>query len=484
MTDATGRRPDVDLGRAAARGGAWGVAAEISSRASQSIVFFVLAGVLSPSQFGAAAAAFVCVQVANALTYAGLGQSVQVLGEDERRDRTAVGMGLVLGISGSITLAVLAGPVCDALGVPAAVGLVRLVSLALPLAQTSEVLAALLARDLRFRTTGTAVMLGAGVSCAAGLTMAALGFGATALVAQGVIQPGVRLLWLVIARPRSFRPTLHRRQVAEIWHIGRELLVGGVFETAAGNIDNIIVSAIAGAAALGAYGFGYNLTTLPMFVVALAVSRVALPVYTRLRDRPPGIGPAFLQAIEVTAWLTALPLGFLAIAGPKALTVLFGDKWRAIDDALRLLALHGWLRATETASAAALVALGHAATTRRVQQWQLLLAAALLVPLVSWHGPLGAALAIVLAVSGGTTYSLLQATRHSGASRPAVLARLVEGAAAGVTGGEIGLLTLRQVDGLAGLGLAMVATVLTWLICLYLLRWSTVRLAVQLFGKG
>jgi O-antigen/teichoic acid export membrane protein len=481
VTDTPGNLPEVDLGRAAARGGLWGVAAEISSRAAQSIVFFVLAGVLSPSEFGAAAVAFVCVQVANALTYAGLGQAVQVLGENERRDRTAVGMGLALGITGSAALALLAGPLCDALGAPHAVGLVRLVGLALPLAQTSEVLAALLARDLRFRATGAAVMVGSGVSCAAGLTMAALGLGATALVAQGVIQPGVRLLWLVSARPRSFRPTLHRRQVAEIWHIGRDLLIGSVFETAAANIDNIVVSTVAGAAALGAYGFGYNLTALPMFVVGLAVSRVALPVYTRLRARPSTIGPAFQQALEVTTWLTALPLGFLAIAGPQALRVLFGDKWSAIDDALRLLALHGWLRATETASSAALVALGHAATTRRVQQWQLLLAAALLVPLVTWHGPLGAALAIVLAVAVGTTYSLMQSTRRAGASRPAVLARLLEGAAAGVAGGEVGLMLLQHVGGVPGLGLAVAGAAATWLVCLSVLRQSTVRLALRVF---
>jgi O-antigen/teichoic acid export membrane protein len=221
-----------------------------------------------------------------------------------------------------------------------------------------------------------------------------------------------------------------------------------------------------------------------MYVVGIAVSRVALPVYSRLRDRPDTIGPAFLQAIEVTTWLTALPLGYLAIAGPDALVVLFGHKWSAIDQALRLLALHGWLRATETASTAVLVAVGRAATTRRVQQWQLLLAAVLLVPLVQWHGPLGAALAIVIAVSVGTTYSLLQSTRRTETPRPALLARMVEGGAAGVAGGEVALLVLRHVEGFAGLTLSMLAAVLTWAACLAVLRQPTVRLAVRLFRNG
>lgn len=480
----TERADEVDLGRAAARGGMWSVSGEASSRVAQFLVFFTLAGFLTPAEFGLAAIAFFCVQIANSLTYAGLGQAVQVLGPDEQRDRTAVGMGLVFGFAGAGLLALLAEPLCDALDAPGAVNLVRLVGLALPLAQSSEVLAALLARDLKFRTTGTAVIAGAVTSAVVSLTLAAVGVGPVALIAQALLQHGVRLLWLIAARPRSFRPLLVWSKVVEIWRIGRELLLASLFETSAANVDNITVSAIAGAAALGAYGVGYNLTALPMFVVGIAVSRVALPVYSRMRHQPETIGPAFLQAIEVTTWLTALPLGFLAVAGPEALEVLFGPKWSAIDQAIRVLALHGWLRATETASTAVLVAVGQTATTRRVQQWQLLLAAALLVPMVEWQGPLGAALAIVAAVTVGTTYSLVQSTRRTDTSRPALLLRLVEGGAAGVAGGGGGLLVMQHVSGFPGLVLGMALAVLIWTACLALLRRETVRLALRVFRKA
>ena len=474
---------ELDLGRAAARGGIWTVTGEATSRVAAAVVFFTLATFLTPAEFGLAAIAFFCVQIANSLTYAGLGQAVQVLGEDEARDRTAVGMGLAFGASGGLALALLAGPLCDALGAPGAVNLVRFVGLALPLGQTAEVLSSLLARDLRFPVTGSAIIAGAIGSSTIGVALAAAGAGPVALVAQSVLQHAIRLCWLVVARPRNFRPLLVRSKVREIWRIGRELLLSGLFETSAANIDNIVVSAVAGAAALGAYGFGYNLTALPLYVVGMAVSRVALPVYGRLRSRPGSIGPAFAQAIEVTTWLTALPLGFIAVAGPDALQVLFGSKWQAIDQAIRLLALHGWMRATETASTAVLVAVGEAATTRRVQQWQLLLAAALLVPLVEWRGAFGAALAILLAVTFGTAYSLQQSTRRTGAARLTVARRLLEGAAAGTAGGVAGLVVLRQVGGYAGLAAGLGAAVAAWLVCLAVLRQPTLRLALQVLRK-
>jgi PST family polysaccharide transporter len=462
--------PHEDLGRAAARGGVWTVAGEISSRASQSIVFFVLAGFLSPAQFGAAAVAFVCIQVVNAVTYAGLGSAVQVLGQDEARDRTAVGVALVLGGAGAVVLCLAAGPLCDLLGVPEAVNLVRLIGLALPLLQTGEVLSALLARDLQFRVTGLAVIIGSAVAAAVGLGLAATGAGAGALVAEGVVHPAVRMLVLVIARPSAFRPLLRWAHVTELWTVGRELLLSNAFETAASNIDNVAVSAIAGAAALGAYGFAYNLTALPIFVVGFAMGRVALPIYTRLRASPDSIGPAFLWAVEGTVWLSALPLGFLAVAGPEALDVLFGDKWQPVSGTLRLLALYGLLRCVETGSTTVLIALGEAATTRRVQQWQLALGAVLLVPLVQLDGPFGAASAITIAVVVGTSYSLLRSTQRTHASRGRLLLRVVESVVGGALGGGAGLLVLRTVGNPVGLPLSLLAATLVWGLVFVVLR--------------
>lgn len=472
------------LARSAARGGVWAVAAEISSRASQSIVFFVLAGFLTPAQFGAAAVAFVCVQVVNSLTYAGLGSAVQVLGPEPVRDRTAVGVALLGGCVGGGVLALGAGPLCDLLGVPEATNLVRLVGLALPLAQTSEVLSALLNRDLRFRATGSAVVVASVVSAAVGLTLAAAGVGAAALVVQAVVQPGVRLALLVAVRPAALRPALHREQFSQLWNVGRDLLLGNSFDTAAANVDNVAVSVIAGAAALGAYGFGYNLTALPTYVIGYAAGRVALPVYATLLRRGQSMAPAFASAVETTAWLSALPLGFLAMAGPAALHVLFGTTWDAVSGALRVLALAGWMRAFETASATALVAVGDTRTVRRVQQWQLLLTALLLPGLVDIAGIVGAASAVSVAVLLGTSYSMRMSVRRTGIPLAMLLARLAEAAGAGLVAGLAAwgvLVVLRDhVPGSAALPLGLAAAVVVWLALAAVVRPTTLRTARQL----
>jgi O-antigen/teichoic acid export membrane protein len=466
---------DEQLSRTATRGGLWGVLGETTTRASQSICFFVLAGVLSPKEFGAAAIAFVVVQIASSLTYAGLGAAVQVLGPNLRRDRTAVGMAMALGLLAAAPLVLLAEPLCRLLGSPGATDLVRLVAIALPLLQVAEVLSALLERELRFRTTGLAVVTASVVSAAVGLSLAAAGAGATALVAQAVVQVGARMLVLVAVRPAALRPALHRRELGQLWSMGKELLIGQVFGTASSNVDNLAVSAIAGAAALGGYGFVYNLASLPYFLVGLAVGRVALPIYASLKDRPEAVRPAFLTAFEATSWLAALPLGFLAVAGPEALVVIFGHKWDPVAWALRILALNSWLRTIETTSAGVLIATGEAQVMRRVQQWQFAGVVTLLVPLVLADGPVGAAIAVTLAVIGGTSYSMYRSIRHTGAHGPDLVRRLLEAAIGGLSCGLVGFLVLRTSGGFLGLLTALLATVVVWSTAFALIRPATVR---------
>lgn len=474
---------EPELGRAAARGGVWGVAGETSSRAAQSICFFVLASVLTPKQFGAAAVAFVCVQVANSLTYAGLGAAAQVLGPDVRRDRTAVGMAMTSGVLGGLLLAGLAEPLCGLLGTPEATGLVRLVALTLPLAQTSEVMSALLDRELHFRMTGSAVVLASVISAVVGLSMAAAGAGAEALVAQAVVLPGARLLFLTVMRPSLLRPALHGVEAGQLWGTGKEILVGGAFATASGNVDNVAVSSIAGPAALGGYGFVYNLTTLPFFLVGLATGRVALPVYAALHARAESVRATFLTALEATSWLGALPLGYLAIAGPEALVVLFGHKWDPVASTLRVLALNGFLRTVETTSGSVLISLGRADVMRRVQQWQLAAVLVLLAPLVLADGPLGAAVAVVVAVSLGTSYSFSRASQSTEAPVTTMLLRVAEAAAGGLAGGAVGLLLLDVVDGTTGLLVSLLAATGTWLLSLALLRPHTIRQGLRVMRK-
>jgi lipopolysaccharide exporter len=456
------RVPGVVTGRSTARGGLWTVLAETSQRLAQTLCFFLLAAVLSPKQFGLAAVAFLMVQIVNSLTYAGLGPAVQALGPDAARDRTVVGMALCCGCLGAAVMALSAGPVCAALGAPDARHLVQLVGLSLPLTQLAEVTGALLDRDLRFSETALAQVLGSASSTVVGVTAALAGAGATALILQTVVLQGVRAGILLLRRPDTLRMALHRRQAEELWGVGRDLLTTSVLVTAYGNLDNATVGAVSGPTLLGGYAFVYNLTNLPYFLIGLAANRVVLPTYKRLQLAGQPLGTAYETAVRAAASISALPLGFLAVAGPDAVDALFGAKWHDVYATLRLLCVFAWVRTVAATSAPVLIALGRTPTQRRVQQLQLLAMLVLVVPATMLAGPLGTAAAVTIPMVVGAGLLVKLSARLTEAKLSAVAGRVGEGLLLGLLSGVAGWLGFQAAAGPLGLLSGLVGATTVW----------------------
>jgi PST family polysaccharide transporter len=462
-------------GRAAARGGGLSMLGELGQRTAQTVTFFVLAGVLSPREFGLAAVAFLAVQVANSVTYAGFGYAVQALGEDVRRDRTAVTLAWLSGSAGAAAMVLLAGPLCDLVQAPQAVGLVRLVAVSLPITQAAEVVGALLDRDFRFGTTATAMLVGSLLSLVFGVTLAVAGAGPVALIAQTLVLQTVRLVVLTARRRSSLHLGLHRAEARELWQLGRQLLVTTVFTTAYSNADNATVGYVAGPAPLGAYGFVFNLTNLPFFLVGMALNRVFLPTYARLLRAGQPLAGSYRAAVTAISCLAALPLGFLLLAGPPALEVIFGPKWTAAYGALRVLAFYAWMRTVAGASAPLFTALHRVRVLRRIQQWQLVGLLVLVYPLTWAWSTTGTAVAVTAPTVAGTLVVVRQSLRATAGSTAAASAGIALGAAAGVAGGWSALLLLGAHPSLPGLIAALLVDTLVWSAALLLLGGRDVR---------
>lgn len=467
--------PPGTVERAAARGGVWTVAAEASHRLSAMVTLVTLAGLLTTRQFGLASVAFLTIVIVNSLTYAGFGPAVQALGANERRDRTAVTLGVLCGIGGAAVIWLLADVVAAAVRAPEAAPLIRLIALSLPLTQYGEVTNALLERDLRFRGPCLAQVVASVCSCAAGIGWALAGGGAEALVLQAMVQQVVRALLVGVQRPSTLRPGFDRRGARELWGVGRQVMGSGIFGTAFTNLDNSVVARVTGPVGLGGYAFAYSLTNVPYFLIGIGSVRVLLPFYRRLLAEGRRLDAAFRSAFAAVVWAAALPGGFLAVAGPAALGVVFGDKWSAFDSTLVALAGYGWLRTVAATAEPALVASGRAATQRRVLQYQLALMLVLVVPGAVLGGTLGAALAVTVALGAGTVVLLSAASEVSGVRRGSLARSAAEAAVAGTLAGLPALAVLHALPSVSGLAAALLVCCAAWALLLLLREPTLVR---------
>lgn len=389
-------------------------AGEIIQRGSQAVTFFVLAGILSPREYGLAAVATVALAAIALLFMLGLGSAAIALGANAARDQTALGGGLFLGVTGFACLQAVAGPVAGLLGAAEAEALVRSVAVVLLVQPYTDVRNSLLERDSRFRLTATAQGLGAVLGAMGAVALALAGAGGLALVAQVVIMQVTRLAILASVRHGERRPAFHRAEMGALWRYSRELLASQALLTAFFNADNAVVGRLAGATQLGLYTFAFSLANLPVLVIAHSASRLLFPRYARQVHADEPLLPLYDVTLRLTTWVSALPFFALAINGPLLLDLLYGTtRWEGAYRAFQMLCLYGFLRSAGVAPGTVFNALKHPDVNRRILQWQVL-AFVVVAPATMLGGIEGTAAAVTALVLGGVAWSLSRCDRRLG----------------------------------------------------------------------
>lgn len=334
----------------------------------------VLARLLVPADFGLMAMAGVAAAVASLFADLGLSSALMHF---PRPDRTTLSTLFWLNLSLSLLLALLfsaAGwPLAIAYRQPALVPVLILLSASFPLAALGQQFRVLAEKDLRFgvlaqnevaaAVSGTAVAVGAALS----------GLGVFALVVAILTSAAINSLlawWRLSAgqRPQiTFRPALARPFV----RFGLHRVGDGFWNTLRMQADVFVAGLFAAPAAVGAYAVPRDLALkLANAVINPVITRVGLPVMTRLQDDPQGLRSVYLQSLRLTASFNFPLYALLALFPEQIVSLLLGDQWETAAFYLRLFALWGLIRSTGNPSGSLLYAVGMA---RRAHVWNLLL---------------------------------------------------------------------------------------------------------------
>jgi O-antigen/teichoic acid export membrane protein len=214
-------------------------------------------------------------------------------------------------------------------------------------------------RDLRFVLLGATDAIPPALGLATAIMIAATTHSYWALVAQVVTSTAFEAL-LCISCAR-WRPGVYRRDVP----VGRFLrFAGSLVGTQAlayvsKNIDNVLLGVFRGPAELGIYSRAYQIVVLPLNQVTVPLSRVAIPILSRLQDKPQMfmgyIRTAQFATISVASVFYGAMIGF----GSPLVHLVLGEQWTAVVPILQVLALSGIFRALGQVPYWLFVTLGH-----------------------------------------------------------------------------------------------------------------------------
>ena len=338
----TSTEPEPRIAHRASRGILVTLGGQWTRTLVQTASTVLLARILAPSDFGLLAMVVAIVGVADLLRDFGLsGAIVQVKLIDDALWRSLLWLCLALGIGLTLVVAAAAPAIAWLYGDPRLVPITLALAPGLLVNSLAMPLQTKLQRELRFgvlaRIDVTSMVAGVIVSIATAL----LGFGVWALVLMQAAQTLYRLAVLMITvRPRFGRPHI-ARTVVPLIGTGGNIFGVQILNYAARNLDNVIVGRLLGASILGQYTRAYALFLLPLSQLNGPLTRVALPVLSRLQDEEDRYRRTVRSAVLVLGTVSFIIFAISsALAQPLMLLVL-GPGWKTAGSIFAILGLAG-----------------------------------------------------------------------------------------------------------------------------------------------
>ena len=355
-------------------GVAWTAAAKWSSQIVSWATLFIVARLLSPSDFGLVGIAAVYFTLARSFSEFGFGTAIVTLRDltdDQVRQINA--FSVLSGLGGFSISCAVAVPLGQFFHSPQLPAVIVAMSTAFLISGFETVPYSLLQKEMRFRLLSGISAVQALAQMLSVLAFALMGFGYWALVIGSLVSEATGAALPLLYRSRGFAlPRLHsiRHAVKFSWH----LLVARMAWTAYSDADFIVAGRVLGAAPLGAYTFAWNLANAPMEKITSLVTQVT-PVFFSAVQTEQAALRRYLRTLTEGLSLVTIPatLG-LALVAREFVLLALGDKWEGVIAPLQVLAFYASFRSITTLLPQVLTVCGEA----RFVMWNTLAALVLL----------------------------------------------------------------------------------------------------------
>ena len=333
------------LGNIAARGAGITLMSQAIRFALQLGSLMVLARLLSPRDFGVVAMVTAITNVMEIVRDFGLSSAAiqaKEINDAERTNLFWVNTGIGTGCALVVTL--IAPLIVRMYGTPVVGPIVLALGWLFIVSGVNTQFRAELSRSLRFKALAVTDIAAQAGSIAVAISLAAAGAGYWAVVGQQIAL--VVLICTSNVILCKWHPGRPRRSVSirRFFRFGGSVLGTHVMGYATNNLDNVAIGIYWGSGPLGLYSRAYQLLMVPLAQVNVPLTRVVLPVLSRVQDEDETYARYVRKAQLVGCYMLAS--GFAVAAGVSVplVALLFGPKWSGVAPIFAALAIGGIFR--------------------------------------------------------------------------------------------------------------------------------------------
>lgn len=349
-----------DLQHRTRSGAFWAYVQNGAGRGMTLLVFFVLARLLSPGDFGAFAVATVVLTLGEVFVEFGLAHAI-VQRDTLAEAHLSSAFWVTLGLGGVLAaLALLGAPaLARSYGHPEIASVVRCLTPVFVMMALASVPAALLRRELNYRALAGRTALANGLSGLAAIGAAWAGLGVWAFVIQLNIfhLVGVIVLW----RAEKWRPRfmLDWGAIRQMGGYTSGMILLRMFDFAESRLLDLVVGKYAGMAGLGNYSLAARANQAQTQLIAAPMWEVAGCALSRTQSDLQRFR-SMMHEMARNLSLFAMPMlvGVAVLAEPLV-RIVFGKQWDTAWQVLAVFSVLGAIRVPLYLCGISLQALGH-----------------------------------------------------------------------------------------------------------------------------
>jgi PST family polysaccharide transporter len=337
---------NVGLGGRAVRGASITVAGQGIRILVLLVATVVLSRLLSPDDFGLIAVIASVVALGELCRDFGLSTAAARTVDLSRGQQSNLfWINTCLGLALTLLACALANPIATLFGQPELRGIMLVISVIFLINGLSTQFRAELNRQLRFTALTVVETLPAVVGLAGALVWATVDRTYWVLVVQQLVTAGAALvLAVVLAQWWPGLPSRHS-SVRDLAGFGIALFGTQVIAYVTKNVDNISLGLRWGPAPLGVYSRAYQLLMLPINQISAPLTRVAVPVLTRVAGDPARFQRYLRSGQLVGGVVLGIVYGLCFGLADPLVHIVFGDQWSAMVPVFQALAVGGVFRA-------------------------------------------------------------------------------------------------------------------------------------------
>ena len=323
------------------------------------IVSIVLARLLDPSVYGTIALVTIFTTIMQVFVDSGMGNAlIQKKDADDLDFSSVFWFNLIMCFTLYILMFLSAPLIASFYKMPELTPVVRVLSLILVISGVKNVQQAYVSRNMLFKKFFFSTLGGTVGAAVVGITLAYLGFGVWALVAQMLFNTTVDtiILWITVEwRPRK---QFSFERLKGLFSYGWKLLLSALIDTIYGDIRQLIIGKVYSKEDLAFYNQGDKFPKLIVANINSSIDSVLLPTMSKAQDDKNAVRSMTRRSIKTSTYIMMPLMAGLAVCAESLISLIMTDKWLPCVPFLRIFCFTYAFWPIHTANLNAIKAMG------------------------------------------------------------------------------------------------------------------------------